>query len=616
MTESIARSLTVLLIEDNPGDRRLAEIALREAGGDANTRCEVVSAKSLTQGMSQLTGGGLAPDAVLLDLGLPDSTGLDGLRTLRGVVPSVPIIVLTGLADLTLAAEALNVGASDYIEKSDIQPRTLLRAIRYAIERKKAEAELVRLARTNSLTGLLNRRAFFEQLESALVQARRSEIACAVIMFDIDRFKEINDVFGHKTGDELLVAVADTLRHQLRETDSIGRIGGDEFAVLATNLRSANDAMEIAEKISRSISAIVDLDDVRVDVSISIGISVFPIDNSSADVLVTHADMAMYKSKASKKGSINFFDARMDAAVKARHALKSSMPGDITSGKFYLVFQPIVDANTRKIVGAEGLARWRDLNNKVIAPDEFIPIAEESGEIAHLGSWLLEEACGLICKWAGQHKAVVPVALNISPVQCRDPAFGARLISAIDKSGIDPRLINIEITEFDHLQEPGDHPEEPRDGPPVRGRHLDRRFRHRLFVAVAAQGPAAERPQDRPQFRAWHRQGRRIADDCPRGGRTCQQARFQDGCRRGRDRGAGRHPARHRRQQPAGILLLQAGRQRPVRRLAVQERGLPRRLIGRRLRNDSRSGRGTASAGRGTSAPSSGPSGSSRYRRR
>ena len=437
----------LLLIEDNPGDRRLTEIALGEAASDAEMRCELHAVGTLADGLAWLADSDRRIAVVLLDLGLPDAVGLDGLRAVRIASPDVPIVVLTGLSDLTTATAALQAGAADYLDKADLRPRTLLRSLRYAVERKKAEAELMRLARTDSLTGLLNRRAFFEQLEAALVQARRSELACAVILFDIDRFKEINDVFGHKTGDELLVAVANLLRVLLRETDSIGRIGGDEFAVLATNLKSAAAAMEIAEKIAKGVAAICELNEVRVDTSISIGMSVFPLDDSTADILVTHADMAMYKSKASKRGSINYFDARMDAAVKTRHALKRCMPDDIASGKFYLVFQPIVDANTRRIVGAEGLARWRDINNKLIAPAEFIPIAEESGAIAELGGRLLKEACCYLRGWGDQQKAPVPISLNISPIQCRDPGFGARLIGVVEQAKVDPLLINIEITE-------------------------------------------------------------------------------------------------------------------------------------------------------------------------
>ena len=444
----------ILLIEDNPGDRRLTEIALTEASGDADFGCELHAVGTLAEGLAWLADPSHQFAVVLLDLGLPDAVGLDGLRAVHIANPELPIVVLTGLSDLAAAVAALKAGASDYLDKADLRPRTLNRAIRYAIERKKNEAELMRLARTNSLTGLLNRRAFFDQLEAALVQSRRSELGCAVILFDIDRFKEINDLFGHKTGDDLLLAVADVLRVQLRETNSIGRIGGDEFAVLATNLKSAAAAMEIAEKIAKGVAAISELNDTRIDASISIGISVFPLDNSSADVLVAHADMAMYKSKASKKGSISFFDARMDAAVKARHALKRCMPGDIADGKFYLVFQPIVDATTRKIVGAEGLARWRDTKNKLIAPDEFIPIAEESGSISELGGRLLTEACTYLRRWSELHKAVVPISLNISPIQCRDPGFGARLINAVDRAKIEPALINIEITKSTMFKNP------------------------------------------------------------------------------------------------------------------------------------------------------------------
>jgi len=445
--EAQAESLSVLIVEDNPGDRRLTEVALADAARDAGLAVAVVGAATLADGLTRLDTGRGAIDAVVLDLDLPDSLGLDGLKAMRAAATSVPIIVLTGLSDLKLAGEALKHGAGDYLEKGEIQPRSLLRSIRYAIERKKSETELVRLARTDSLTGLLNRRAFFEELDAALVHARRTELPCAVILFDVDRFKEINDVFGHRTGDHVLLEVTRQLQEQLRETDSIARIGGDEFAILATNLRSASSAMEIAEKIAKAIASIAELDDMRLEVSISIGISVFPNDDSSADVLVSHADLAMYKSKASKKGSINFFDARMDAVVKARHALKRSMPDDIISGRFYLLFQPIVDAETRKMIGAEGLARWRDLDNKVIAPTEFIPIAEESGAIANLGNRLIEEACIQLRSWGEAQKAVVPVSMNISAVQCRDPGFAARLISTMERLEVSPKLINIEMTE-------------------------------------------------------------------------------------------------------------------------------------------------------------------------
>jgi diguanylate cyclase (GGDEF)-like protein len=430
--------LNVLMIEDNPGDRRLAEIALRHGAGDARLRIGLIGAASLAEGLDRLKQPQTEPEAgvdiVLLDLGLPDTNGLDGLREVRRSAPNLPIIVLTGVSDLAVATEALKNGAGDFLEKHELQP------------------ELLRLAQTDPLTGLLNRRAFFERTEDALAQARRSGFACAVIVFDLDRFKEVNDLFGHKLGDDLLVAIAATLRRNLRTTDSCGRLGGDEFAILAPNLKSANDAMEIAEKVVAMLASITEIGDVRVDLQISAGISVSPMDESDAEGLLSHADMAMYKSKVSKRGAVNFFDANMDAAVKERRALKRRMRDAIEKNGFYLHYQPIVDARTRMLIGVEALARWRDTEDKVIPPDLFIPLAEESGAITPLGSRLLAEACGWLRQLGDRKRLSVPVSLNISPIECRDPGFGLRLISAIERFQVPPNFINIEITESTIIQ--------------------------------------------------------------------------------------------------------------------------------------------------------------------
>jgi diguanylate cyclase (GGDEF)-like protein len=364
--DAIDKILEVLLIDGDPRAILLVEIALAEAARDSRTRVRVTWARTLVEGTAELDRADSTFDAVLLDLNLPDGGGIDSLRAVRNLNSHVPIVAIAGGSDLQVATSALKQGASDYLDKTEIQPRALMRAIRYAIERKKSEAELIRLAQTDPLTGLLNRRAFFERLEDALVQARRSERACAVVVFDIDRFKEINDLFGHKTGDDLLVAIACNLRTNLRESDSIGRLGGDEFAVVAPNLKSANDAMEIADKVAYSVHAIDELNDIRIEPKISVGISVFPMDDSDVEAFVAHADMAMYKSKASKKGAVNFYDARMDAAVKERHALKHRIRGDISDGRFHLLYQPIVSADSGRVIAAEALARWRAADGTVL----------------------------------------------------------------------------------------------------------------------------------------------------------------------------------------------------------------------------------------------------------
>ena len=445
-------TVSVLLIDDNPGDRRLAEIALKEGEQDMQMSCRIIAADCLKAGLAELTAEGRQIDAILLDLRLPDAQGLDGLTRLRNARPAVPIVVLTGQSDLETAVEALKRGANDYLEKADIHPKTLWRAIRYAIERKQGELDLLNLANTDPLTGLLNRRAFFRQLEEAIEQSRRSQLACAVVVFDIDSFKEVNDMFGHRLGDSLLTEIAARVQGQVRKTDSVGRLGGDEFAVVAPNLKTAHGAIEIAEKIRIAVGDIESLSGVSIKASVSIGIAVFPQDDSPADVLVSHADMAMYRSKTKKLGPINFYDEAMDRQVKARHAVKKSMLGDITAGKFFLHYQAIVDTVTHRIVGAEGLARWRDQHNRIVAPIEFIPIAEETGWISALGSRLLEDACASIKQAVDSGSAMVPISLNLSTVQCRSPHFALQLVSTILRYGIDPHLINFELTESTIIQ--------------------------------------------------------------------------------------------------------------------------------------------------------------------
>lgn len=439
--------LSILLIEDNAGDRRLAEIALQESARDAHIRCQTQSASSLAEGLVMLDSEAGKPDAVLLDLGLPDATGLEGLRALSEANPDIPIIVLTGLSDLKTATEALKQGANDFLEKNDIRPHTLLRAIRYAIERKKNEAELVRLAQTDPLTGLLNRRAFFERLEQTTNQTRRSDQACAVIFFDINDFKQFNDLFGHKMGDDLLITVTHEIQTLLRKSDILARMGGDEFAIVATNLKSADGALELAEKIVARVTSISEVNGVHLQVSCSVGISVFPADNSEAELLLSHADMAMYKSKAIKSKPIHFFDMAMDQKIKTRRQLKWRMQSDISDGRFFLHFQPIVSANRDAIFAVEALARWNELEGNTISPTEFIPIAEEAGLIASLGSRLLDDAITYYVQSHRDQFPRVPILLNVSAIQCRAPEFASDFLTIVEKRGVSPNSFGIEITE-------------------------------------------------------------------------------------------------------------------------------------------------------------------------
>lgn len=439
-------AISALVIDDNPGDRGLVAQALADASRAAGTTCGVVGAGSLGTGLELLRKGAHRFDAILLDLGLPDTRGLDGLVSLRSVNSGAPIIILTGHADLLTATEALKHGASDYLHKDELQSATLWRAISYSIERKKFESELVEYANTDPLTGVLNRRAFFAALSEALEQARRSELHCAVIVFDIDGFKEINDRHGHHVGDALLTTIAEEVTARLRKTDTVGRLGGDEFAIVAPNIKAAGGAFQIAEKVAEAVRSIDFVDGIAIRPSISIGIAVFPLDDNPANVLVAHADMAMYKSKSKKTGPIHYYDQQMDRSIKRRDVMRKRMLSDIP-GRFYLDYQPIVLSRSNEVAGVEALARWQGPGDKVLPPNTFIPIAEESGWMPLLGGRLLEQVCTQIRQSIEEGLPVVPVSLNVSAAQCGDQTFAARMIGTIRYWSVDPALINIEITE-------------------------------------------------------------------------------------------------------------------------------------------------------------------------
>lgn len=305
MTDVEPRSLSVLLVEDNLGDRRLAEIALREAAADAGIACTVNAADSLAAALRCMHESATPVDAILLDLGLPDAHGLEGLLALRTVALDAAIVVLTGLSDLKTATEALSSGASDYLEKGEIQPRTLLRAVRYSIERRKSAAELVRMAHTDPLTGLLNRRGFFEELERRLRRLERGGRAGVLLYIDMDNFKLVNDRRGHRSGDEAIRALVDLMRSHSRGGDLLARLGGDEFAIWIDGL-GERGALARAETLLQASHTLADFTgDPARPLGISIGLALTePGQSETPEQLVARADAAMYRVKAAGKGGI------------------------------------------------------------------------------------------------------------------------------------------------------------------------------------------------------------------------------------------------------------------------------------------------------------------------
>jgi diguanylate cyclase (GGDEF)-like protein len=318
-------------------------------------------------------------------------------------------------------------------------------------DRAAAEQRVAHLARHDALTGLPNRLSFRDALQEQLVQAGVATgdgAAGALLLLDLDRFKEVNDTLGHPVGDKVLVEVAARLRGCVEETDVIARLGGDEFAII---LCPAVDVRERAQRLAQAIIAAIEepfhIDRARLRVGVSIGIDVFAA-QVCADGLVKRADMALYYSKQQGRGVASLFDPAMDRNASRRRMLTQELWDALDNNALHIEYQPIYSFESDRVVGYEALLRWRTLAGEVISPAEFIPLAEESGAIIAIGNWVIAQACQQAARWP-EH---IRVSVNLSLAQFRSPSLGEDLARAVKDTGLAPHRLEIEITESMMLQ--------------------------------------------------------------------------------------------------------------------------------------------------------------------
>lgn len=288
-------ALRILLVEDDPADEQLVRELLR----DASTGSAVEHASGLREAIPMLDRDEF--DVVLLDLSLPDAHGLTTVTRVKDAAPHIPIVVLSKREDEELAIEAVQIGAQDYIIKGTAEENALIRAIRYAIERKRAEDRLARLAQYDPLTGLANRILFWDRLAQAMARADRADRLLALLFMDLDGFKEVNDSLGHDAGDALLRQIAQRLDRAVRQVDTVARLGGDEFTVILEALEDRAHATTVAEKIVGTLSQPLEVSGREVAVSASIGIAFYPDGTDDPETLVREADAAMYEAKRAGK---------------------------------------------------------------------------------------------------------------------------------------------------------------------------------------------------------------------------------------------------------------------------------------------------------------------------
>ncbi len=569
-----SRSIKVLLlVEDNPGDARLLREMFNEEGAHST---ELTHAECMKDAERHLAEREV--DIILLDLGLPDAEGVTAVRRVRVAAPRVPLVVLTGRDDELLAAQALQEGAQDYLIKGQIDSRGLLRALRYAIERKTMEealfvekeraqvtlnsigdavvctnilgnitflnlvaekmtgwswqeasgrpmsevfkildavsrettpnpmnaamgldrtihlpsncilirrdgfetpiedsvapihdrdgkatgavivfrdvstaramaAQMTHSAQHDFLTGLPNRMLLNDRVSQAIVLAPRHSKKVAVLFLDLDGFKHINDSLGHPTGDKLLQSIAKRLVSCVRSSDTVSRQGGDEFVVLLSEMEQAEDAAISALRILQAVAEVHTIDHHDLHVTTSIGLSVFPDDGKDAETLVKNADTAMYQAKENGRHSYQFFRPAMTVRAVERQSIEENLRRALERQEFTLHYQPKIRLRTGEITGAEALLRWTHPVRGPVSPAQFIPVAEDCGLILPIGQWVLREACKQARAWVDAGLPIGTMAVNISSMEFRDDGFLESVFAILSETGLDPRLLELELTE-------------------------------------------------------------------------------------------------------------------------------------------------------------------------
>ncbi|PBB92638.1 bifunctional diguanylate cyclase/phosphodiesterase [Mesorhizobium sp. WSM3864] len=316
-------------------------------------------------------------------------------------------------------------------------------AVRDMRERKKAEQEILRLAHFDPLTGLANRRSFTSRLEAEIATASGKGGQLALMLLDLDRFKEVNDLFGHAAGDAVLQRVAQCASGVLRHGQMLARLGGDEFAIIAPNLPDPQAAGRIAEAVLSKLRQESQLSPGGELVSASIGIALFPLDADEQAALVSHADTALYRAKAEGKDTYRYFEASMGAETRDRRAMEHDLRQAVARGEFRLVYQPQKEISSGKMIGFEALIRWHHPERGNIPPSVFIPVAEDSGAIAQIGEWVLATACEEAVRW----KNPLTIAVNVSAVQLHNPNFSRKVHEILLRSGLPAGRLELEVTE-------------------------------------------------------------------------------------------------------------------------------------------------------------------------
>jgi diguanylate cyclase (GGDEF)-like protein len=397
-----------------------------------------------------------AVDCVVLHLAGGDDDAPGALDAVLSSAPDVPVVVLADSDDQSIAVRAIRDGAQDFLLESAADADALDRAIRYAIERKRAAARLAHQALHDPLTGLPNRVLLLDRLNVAIGRARRHPTSLALLFLDLDGFKRVNDRLGHDAGDDLLVEVARRLQRTLRPGDTVVRYGGDEFVVLCEDLRGQREALRVAERARACIAEPFFVRGQDVSILASVGVARARRGQTYTQDLIREADVAMYRAKQ-RGGGVELFDAAMSTDSMSELETEHQLRGAIERGELVLHYQPVVSLGSDyRTVGVEALVRWQQPGRGLLAPADFLPLAEESGFIAQIDQWALAEACLQLARWRREETVAdgVWVSVNVSPRSLGAPSLPDAVDRALAGARLPPNCLCIEVTEATIDDEP------------------------------------------------------------------------------------------------------------------------------------------------------------------
>ncbi len=465
---------TLLLVDDEKDVGTALERLLRYDGYN------ILRANSGQDGLKILAQHDVG--VVISDENMPGMSGVEFLTQVKELYPDTIRIVLSGVGDFETVTAAINQGAIyKYFSKPwdnealrvDVmeafwhqelvrEKRQLLQQIQSANEllaqvnldlaaaMELKDSQIDRAVHYDALTNLPNRLLFLDRLDQEITRAQRDNSMMAVLSIDLDRFKQVNDSFGHPVGDQLLQAVAERLVSLVRACDTVARIADDEFCIVLTGVNNTHAAGEVSQKLLDSFMRnSISINDNVIFITLSIGISVFPVDGLNTMTLLKNADAAMYQAKKEGRNNFQYYAERMNATAWQRLKLETELRQALENEEFVLYYQPKVDMDSGKIIGAEALLRWQSPERGLVAPGEFIPLLEDTGLILPVGEWVLRAACKQARAWQAVGIQDVHIAVNLSTLQFKQPDFAGLVLGILKENGLDPALgtIELELTE-------------------------------------------------------------------------------------------------------------------------------------------------------------------------